>query len=76
MSDLWDLPDLSRVTTLGMFLFLDGPQFSHLRNESFKSFFLLSWIPRTPSPLPQIANECLRITKLSGGSEVRVHFAR
>lgn len=48
VSDLWDLPDLWRVTTLGMFPFLDGPQFSYLKNASLEPFFFLFPIPRIP----------------------------
>lgn len=40
--------DLERVTTLGTFLFLDGPQFSHLQNANLETFFFPSPMPRIP----------------------------
>lgn len=48
------------LETLGMFLFLEGPQFSHLKNASFKSFLF----PVLDSMNPhKTAQECLRMTQ-------------
>lgn len=42
-----DLVRLAHLDTLGMFLFLDGAQFSHLKNATCKTFFFpsLYWSP-------------------------------